>query len=904
MDVTAGGDPVFIDTVLFFCDIEGSTQRWDADPATMRLLLEHHDTIVADVIAANGGELVKTTGDGALGAFMLASDAAAAAFELMRRLGEAPLDIGVDTTPLVTRIGLHRGVVERRDGDLHGPAVHRCARIMSAAHGGQVLVSAVIATELHELSVAAFSLVDRGVHRLRGFHQHEHISELVASGQTPSALPLRTENAAEGRLPALAGDEFIGREEEAATVISRIAAGRVVTIVGPGGMGKTRLAVQVAQQVRNDFPDGVWFIDLATIDDHGRVLPTIADDLGVAEPTDGSLADAVAKAFMERRVLVVLDNCEHVLDGVRAALTDLLGGPVTASILATSQRDLGLRSETVVPLGPLATGPDALDSPAGRLFVSRALAADPTLEVDSAAEAHIHAICQRLEGLPLALELAASRVRVTSLAEIAEQLTVTFGILRNRDKVDRHRTLDAAIDWSLDLLEPADRDTLLAVSVFSAGFPLRGAVAITEADEFDVIDSLDELVRRSLVVRTGTRFRLREPVKMHCRALLADAGTLGDVQDRHARWMASTVPRPFDDQDPTVVASRLDAVAEDLEDTYAAFRHLVAHRPSDAARLAVLLRDFWLTRGRGQEAIAVLSEIDVDTIDPVLATEVLGDLAYFGWTFGRVDEGEAAARRAIEIASRAGLGVPARAATWLAIRLAFTERLDEATELAAAAERELRRESSVLLAECLGPLAVIAALEDDTERALRMVTEAIERARQHGVLRILGAVGNLLVFAPEHPDSEPLRHEALDLARTVGRDRIVAQSVLAIAKRRLHEGDVASYLLGAADFCDLLVDIEPTSALMTLQSAIEPSIAISPRAAAILVGATERLAIELNQAGSAQLSRSKERSTERMIATLGAEVVAAAVEEGRTLSLDQSVDLLRWLADSANEQAA
>jgi hypothetical protein len=362
--------------------------------------------------------------------------------------------------------------------------------------------------------------------------------------------------------------------------------------------------------------------------------------------------------------------------------------------------------------------------------------------------------------------------------------------------------------------------------------------------------------------------------------------------------MASTVPAPFDDRDVNVVVARLDTVARNLEDLYAAFRYFIEQSPTEAAQLAIRLHDFWLTRGRGQEAMTLMAEIDLDAVDAPLACEVLGKVAYFGWTFGRVAEGEQAGRRSLAMADTARIALPVRSATWLSVRLTFSGRLPEALDLAARAEQVMRsRGDEALLAECLGPLGVVAYVADDRERSLGMVNEAIELARRQGVLRTIGAVSNLLVIAPEHPDSEPLSVEVLRLARAVGRDAVVAHSLLAMAKRRLHAGDVTSFLSGAANYCDMLVDSEPTSVLMTLQMATEAAVMASPRTAAVMLGAVDRLVVELQQAGSAQEDRRRTRVIERLVTTMDAEEIEQARAEGAGLTLDETVDLLRWLAD-------
>lgn len=903
MTRSRASQPRFSERTLLFSDIESSTERWDADPECMRVLLEHHDRAVAQAIEGSGGVLVKTTGDGAIGAFATTGDAIAAALELPRRVAAGPVETGQRAaTPLRVRLGLHRGVVEARDGDLFGPPMHRCARIMAAAHGGQILVSAAVAAELNDRSSLDLQVIDRGTHRLKGFHQHERISEIVPGGETPRSGGLRTENAVKGWLPAIDGDAFIGREDELAAVSELLEPGRIVTMVGTGGVGKTRLAVHVADQSRDAFPDGVWFVDLAALADTSRVVPAIADALAVVESSDHSLIEAIGLALRERRVLLLLDNCEHVVDGVRAALVAAMGTTATATVLCTSQRDVGVRGEHVVPIGPLEAAGDARESPAGRLFLERARSADADFVADDQGLLHIRAICERLEGLPLAIELAAARVRVMSVAEIAERLTVTLELLRTRDEVGRHRTLDATIAWSLDLLPDADRQALCAMSVFVSAFARRGAVAVAGGDELGVLDSMEELARRSLLVRLGDRFRLLEPIRIHCQATLAQAGDLGAAQERHAQWMRSWLPAPLDDPDAVVVATRLDAVAEASEDLDAAFRFLARTSPEDAARLALGLCDYWMTRSRQHVALDLLSTIEVEKLPPALGADLLGEIAYLGWASGRLEEGELAGRRAMATAADAGLELPTWAATWVAVRLAFSNRATEARALAEAVEAAVRGGNGDLT-RCFGPLSIVFGVTRDLPHALEVVDESIAAARERGVVALTSNIGNRLLLAPEDPSSEPLQAEAVELSRTIGRTELIAHGVLAAGNRCLHHGDVAGFLSGTAEFCDLMLDSQPPSVLSALQVAIEPASLVSPRVSAVLMGAVEQLADALQHQGSPLDTRRRGRVTERTIEVIGADEFARACAEGSGLSLDEAVDLLRWLCELAAESS-
>jgi predicted ATPase/class 3 adenylate cyclase len=893
-EATDARSPRFIERAVLFSDIEGSTERWDADPDAMRVLLQHHDRLIATVVGRHHGLLVHGTGDGAVAAFAEVSDAAFAALDLQDELTRGPEATGLSVEPLRVRIGLHRGVIESRDGDLYGPLMHRCARIMAAGHGGQTMVSRVVADDLRSSSRSPVQLVDRGVHRLKGFHEPEAIAELLRPGAAAGHRALRTENAVEGWLPAIDDDLFVGRDVELAAVERKLESGRLVTLVGTGGVGKTRLAVHVAYRARSSFPDGVWFVDLAAITEPSRVVSSIADALGVADESADSLVISVRRALAERRALLVLDNCEHLLDAVCAALAALRSDTAHAALICTSQRDLGLPGEQVIHVAPLSFDGDVRDSPAGQLFVERALLARPDFVPDDEAMQHIGRICEQLEGLPLAIELAAARVRVMNVASIADRLASTLELLRTRDNVDRHQTLDATIAWSVALLHEADRVTLFDLSIFNASFDWRAAAAVSDQPEPVVLDSLDELVRRSLLVRAGEHFRLLAPMRRYCRTELERSDRAPKTGAQHARWMRNSVPAPLDHIDASVVAARMNLLVETIDDLQSARVWMLEHDPPEAARLSLDLVDFWNTRSRGHEAMSWLSECDTDEVPAELRVELLGWIAGFGWTIGRNEEGEKAARRALELAAASGLALPTMAATRLAVRLAFSNQTAEALALAAEVEREVRSGNGDA-SRVFGSLAVVIGVGGDTHHAVQLVDEAIADARSVGVVRLLSAIANRLLIVPSDAASDALSAEAAELARAIGRTAVLAHTTLATAQRRLQDGDTSAFLCGVAEFCDLMLQNEPTSALAALQFVPEAAVEVDPRVAAELLAALEALAERHDHRGTLASRDRRAEVGDRLLAILGPDEFKRAGDEGRALSLSEAVDLLHWL---------
>lgn len=892
--MTAG--PLFVDRAMLFTDIEGSTQRWDGDPDSMRVLLQHHDRLVRDVVAARHGDVVHGTGDGMVAAFSSVGDAVGAALDFQVALAQGPSAAGLLVEPLRVRMGVHCGVVESRGGDLFGPVMHRCARIMSAGHGGQILISSAAAEELRRSSPVEVALVDRGVHRLKGFLEPEAIVEVMRPGTVASRVELRTENAVEGWLPAIDADAFIGREAELAELDDRLTPGCLVTLVGTGGVGKTRLAVHAAHEARHLFPDGTWFVDLARVAEPERVLSALADVLELADDSAESLTASVRRALGERRALFVLDNCEHVLDGVNAMLRAVRSGTSSAALLCTSQRDLGLPGEHVLYVAPLSFEGDVRESPAARLFVERASNANPGFMADEETMVHVATICERVDGLPLAVELAAARVRVMDVATIAERLADTFELLRSRHAGHRHDTLDSTIAWSIDLLTDADREALIDLSVFHAAFDWRAAAAVSGRAELDVADTLDELVRRSLIVRVGGGFRLLAPMRRYCSSTLQQAGRASGADARHARWMQHSVPVPLDDVDPAVVAARMNRLAENIDDLYAAHTWLLDHDPPAAARLALELVDFWLVRSRSNDAMSRLGACDVDGVPDHIRVEVLGWYAGFGWTVGRNEEGEQAAHRALDLAAQAALPLPTFAATRLAVRLAFSNHTAEALELAAATERELLAGNGDPV-RLLGPLAVVVAVGGDIPHALELADRAIAEARAVGVVRLQSAIINRLLIAPADPVSDRLRAEAADLARATDRTNVLAHTILAAAHRSLQAGDGRAFLRGVAEFCDIQVQHEPTGALGALQLVPDVAISANARGAAVLLGALEALAEAHDHLGTDLEQQRRADATAKLRRVLGDVELSRAITEGQQLSLNEAIDLLHWLCE-------
>jgi predicted ATPase/class 3 adenylate cyclase len=538
-------------TVTFlFTDLEGSTRLWERYRNAMPEALERHDAILREVVAAAGGVVVKSTGDGSLAVFERPAGGIEAAVAIQRAF--AAQDWG-ETGPLLVRIGVHTGVAEERGGDYFGPAVNRAARLMEIGHGGQVLVSSTTAALVEDAPVADVGLREVGEHRLRDLSRPEHVFQVVAPGLREAFPPLRSLDALATNLPVEL-TSFVGRDAEVKSIVDLLAEHRAVTITGVGGVGKTRLALHVAAELLGDSRDGAWIAELAAVGDGDAMAEVIAAALGVSRRGDASLADGVVESLRSKHLLLVLDNCEHLLGEVADFAEHLVSNCPDVRVLATSREGLGIAGERVWPLRSLSVpastdGTDSIaSSDAAQLLLDRARAVVPNFALDDSNSSAVGEICRRLDGIPLAIELAAARLAAMQPREVAEHLDERFRLLtggRSRG-IERHQTLRATVDWSYSLLDDRDRSVFDRLGVFAGSFDASAAQAVIAddgLDRFDVLDALKELVAKSMIVAEpgpegGTRYQLLETLRQYALERL-DAEVAGDrTRGRHAEYYA------------------------------------------------------------------------------------------------------------------------------------------------------------------------------------------------------------------------------------------------------------------------------------------------------------------------------------------------------------------------------
>jgi predicted ATPase/class 3 adenylate cyclase len=757
-------------TTFLFTDIEGSTRLWEQDPARMRPALAWHDALARATVEAHGGRVVKTTGDGVHAAFDDAGSALEAAVQLQQRLADSEARHGV---LLRIRCGLHVGADERRDGDFFGTAVNRAARIMSAAHGGQTLVSRDVAALVAPRLPAGIALRDLGSVRLRDLAGPERVFQVMHPDLRQDFPPLRSLEATPNNLPQQL-TSFVGRERELADVAQLLTQTRLLTLLGIGGLGKSRISLQLAAGMLDEYPDGVWFVELAPVSDPRLVPQVLASVLGVKEDAGHRVPEALAQFVRDRCLLVVLDNCEHLTQACAELARLLLEAGPEVRILASSREHLNIRGETTYSLPPLAL-PDAAaaaslatfaQGEAVRLFSDRAKAAVPAFRITDDNAAAIAEICRRLDGIPLALELAAARVRVMAVEKIAERLHDRFRLLAGGDRtaLPRQQTLRALIDWSFDLLDDDERTLFGRVAVFAGGFTLEAAEAVGAGGDIaapDVLDILARLVEKSLVVieAGGERYRMLETVRQYAQEKLDASGEADATRIRHLDCyvaLAETARPELTGPNQAQWLRRLDL---DLDNILAA--HECCNRaPGGAEQGFNLIRSmmvycfnrglFGLGHRIAVEALARAGAQD----RTVVRCRGLFHAGRFSLLVGRFDE---AARQLQEC-------------------LAIARELDERPALTAV----------------LPSLAIASIRQGDRELARKYLAEAVAMAKAIGKSREIAAALNELAQLErldEHPDvARQLYGQVLDLARALDDRASIAVALLNLAMVAVMQG--------------------------------------------------------------------------------------------------------------------
>ncbi|WP_135355632.1 LuxR family transcriptional regulator [Mycolicibacterium sp. NCC-Tsukiji] len=640
---------------LLLADVEGSTQLWETQPDMMAAAIARLDETVSAAVVTHAGvrPVEQGEGDSFVIAFGCASDAVACALELQR----APL------APIRLRIGIHTGEVRLRDaGNYIGPTINRTARLRDLGHGGQTLLSGVTAALTEDQLPDDASLTDLGTHAIRDLPRPERVAQLCHPDLRNEFPPLRTPSSVVVHGLPVQLTNFIGRETETANLRDALAGNRLVTLTGAGGAGKTRLAVHVVGQVVRDYDNGVWYVDLAPVTNPDAVPATAARALGLSDQPGRSTMDTLLRYVRDHRSLIVLDNCEHVLDASAALVGSLLGAAPYVTVLATSREPLGVAGEAVWQVPSLSLADEAVE-----LFADRARLARTDFTVTDHNATAVVEICRRLDGMPLAIEFAAARVRALSLAEIRDSLHDRFRLLTGsaRTAVRRQQTLRASVDWSHALLSEPERVLFRRLAVFLGGFDLEAARAVAAADvaeRYQVLDQLSLLVDKSLVVAENagdpTRYRMLETVRQYALEKLAESGEGDTVRARHRDHYATMASQLDTPRSLWGKERRFDDIERDIDNVRAAFEW--SHENHDieiAGTIASSLQPMWLNGGRIREGLAwfgcILSEQNTPLLQtvPAVHARALTDMAMLGAWAGipSKDGAEAALRIAREV---------------------------------------------------------------------------------------------------------------------------------------------------------------------------------------------------------------------------------------------------------------
>jgi predicted ATPase/class 3 adenylate cyclase len=753
---------------FLFTDLAGSTRLWELHPDAMKHALGRHDAILRGAIEASGGDVVKTTGDGVMAVFAAAPDGVAASLAAQLDLAAEPWD---ETGPLRVRMGLHAGEAERRGADYFGPTVNRAARIMAAGHGGQVLLSASAAALAADRLPAGASLRDLGDHRLKDLGRPERVFQLEHGGLEATFPMLRTPGFGPSNLPALSG-VFVGRTDELEEIERRLTdeVVRLLTLTGPGGTGKTSLAVLAAARQVDRFPDGVYFVDLSTSREADAFILALARTLGLGETTERSLLDELTDQLRERRVLLVLDNFEQVRGGAEVVV-QLLGDCPGVAFLVTSREPLHVRDERVLPVPPLTLPPQgARRSSAAnlgryeavQLFVERARAARPDFELTDDNATVVGEICVRLDGLPLAIELAAARLRLFSPEALLDRLGSRLELLRSttRDLPARQQTLRSTIEWSYQLLDPGEQrlfELLAAFADSDVSAVETVAAAATASDEsgavdapvLDALDGLASLLDKSLIRRVEApgepRFAMLETIREYAAERLdAHPGFRARVARAHAVHYADLAAG----QRRELVGSGRDralaTMTEEVGNLRIAWQHWAAEADLDQlTKLADSLLILNDARGWYRDTVS-------------LTTDLLGVLAATESSPERVGQ-EITLRTTLARALMATRGYTPE------VEDAYARALDlfEGGDVAPDGDGQNRQYFAVLRA--LASLYLLRAEFDKANRLGQRLLELAERHRDPG-MRIDGqlVVGSTLVFMSDIKGGLRLLDEAIE----------------------------------------------------------------------------------------------------------------------------------------------
>lgn len=939
-----------------FTDIEGSTRLWLDHPSTASAAISLHDQILAGVFEQRGGRVVKNLGDGLMAVFSDAAGAIEATAAGQEELSAQNANLG---GAALVRMAVHSGEAEEREGDLIGLEVNRCQRIMASGHGGQILVSATTAELVADRLLPSLTLVGLGRYRLPDLDDPQEIYQLAGGGLRRDFPPLDSPTTSTHNLPAELSS-FVGRTGELAELDKLIHASRLVTLTGEGGIGKTRLALRVASTLRGRFPSGIWAIDLSAVTDDAMVAPLTASVLGIRPTTDTSMLEAVAAHLAPLTTLLVLDNCEHVLSGVVELLGEVLRRSPTVKIVATSRERIGLPGEVVHRVPPMPF-PDSIVSAtiatrydAVRLFMERAALVAPEFRLTDENVHHVASVCRHLDGLPLAIELAAAKSATLTPADMVNGLASTLDLLdRGRQDGGRHRTLRAAARWSFELLTPTEQHLFATLAVFRGGFDASAVEAVAEEDQASVLAGLSSLADKSLIrrAREGTRFRMLEPLRAFAVEQL-EAGDAAQARSRHARFYAELADRAYDARESEALGLWLNHLDRDQDNLHTAFEWaLDADQTEVALRIAIGTTVLWKQRGQGADGRRRLERALAGDGSPAglraRAHLAAGDLA--------ADIGEIGAARthletARDLARELG---DTHTAAWSLARLASIPHKEGDLEMACilfeeALEAARQAEDDLILSHVLASLSLVVADRGAVERGRQLAIESVDRSRATGnayaMADALLAAGEIGLSHGDVAEARKRIEEALEIGTREGLGTVIAWSLAYLGRASLLGGEMqagriilekaveefgrAGTPMGRPWVLRHLALVEwwggdQVAAETTLQGALADAVTYvrpeapllvevygwvlannAPRAAALLLGCAgshlQKMGLELAPFEAAYAKQARTAVAE----ALPPEELAELLDEGSDLGLSEAARIAAGRVDSAEPQSS
>ena len=855
---------------FLFTDIEGSTRLWDSQPDLMRTALARHDAIMRESIELGEGHVFKTIGDAFCAAFPDACGAVKAALNAQLSLASEPWP-GMD--PIRVRMAIHTGEAESRDSDYFGPPLNRVARMLNLGHGGQTLLSLAAYSLVQDQDLGSIAYKDLGEHRLKDLQRPEHVYQLQHPLLQETFRPLRSLDTLPNNFPQQV-TSFVGRDRELRSIKRLMGQSRLLTLTGAGGTGKTRLALQAAVDLLDPSGDGSWIIEFGSITDPALVPQTVATVLGVREEPTKPLSETLLTYLKGKRMLLVIDNAEHLLNPIARLVDQIIRQCPHVQVLATSREPLTVNGEQTYRV-PSLTMPDPTKRykledlskfESVRLFLDRAILANSVFVLNDSNAEPVAQLCHRLDGIPLAIELAAARVRALPVDKIAERLDDRFRLLTGgaRTALPRQQTLRAMIDWSYDLLNDQERCIFRRLSVFSGGWTLDSAEQICsdqKIERWDILDLLQSLLDKSLAIfdEVSQRYRFSETVRAYGRDALVALNESTEIRTRHLIHFGQ--------------------LAQSTEDLLAG--------PQAVGALAALDAE--------QRNLRAAIEWGLEGGDTVQAIQMANCLSTFFQVRGEFTEGASIYQSLVAKVPQDALQERAGALSNLGVLSFRLTQYDSATTaLAESFNLFLKLGDDYGAAKAVNTMGVISlqlgdydAASTSFERALALFKSVGEPRR---IAMTLNNLGILAVHNKNLSRARELYNEALALNRKVGNRAFEAGNRTNLADLALREGDAETARRLAREACEMHLELGDRLNLQDTLEVLAPAERLlgRPRIAALLFATKEAQMEELGTKVAPYVLEEYRRNVSAVREALGDEEFEAVTSKGRQLTLEEA----------------